>query len=369
MRSFAAPLFNFLIIAVGIHQFGKVLWGEVISIQIAIFLVVFLANWGNKEYLLRQYSNQPARMDGEFYSSIITRGVVLIGGGLFYLFFHPMVATLMLVWMILQFVYTSSESLVVYHQKFKSQLLAEVLGAAVLLVFLLAKSEFDIRLLLTGFVLSFLVKNLVVYSSIKPSWGGSIGWNKQHFVLALPFFLIGLSGWLQSKVDLYVVDYFLSNSKLSEYQLLLSMFLMLQSASALLIAPFTKHIYRVENNALSKMKIGLMLAGIPVVLAGTLGVYMVLEWGMDMNLDTMYYGYGAIFTLPSFFYLMDIMILYRNKQEKSVLMVNLVGAILNFIITIVFIQSIGIEGALIGIVAAQWGMLILFKFWKKNHAN
>ena len=61
VRSFSSPVFNFIIALFGIKTFGKQDWAMLINAMLWIFLITFSIGWGNKDYLIRRYSAQPAK--------------------------------------------------------------------------------------------------------------------------------------------------------------------------------------------------------------------------------------------------------------------------------------------------------------------
>ncbi|HRF98208.1 MAG TPA: polysaccharide biosynthesis C-terminal domain-containing protein, partial [Aggregatilineales bacterium] len=56
-------------------------------------------------------------------------------------------------------------------------------------------------------------------------------------------------------------------------------------------------------------------------------------------------------------YLPIIHQLYGKNEQNFVLWVNIVGAVINGVLNLIFIPSMGITGALFASAICQWGML------------
>ncbi|MDH7448046.1 hypothetical protein [Aquimarina sp. 2201CG14-23] len=188
----------------------------------------------------------------------------------------------------------------------------------------------------------------------------------KEFHHAFPFFLLGFSGWIASKIDIYIVDFYLPKARLSEYQLLITAFLMLQALSAYITLPFTKHIYRLADSIVKKIQKKLYWIAIPLVSVGSLIIWIVMEQFVQLNLNYNYYIVGGLIALPSFFYELNVMQLLKNHKEKKVILINCIGFIINFIFILTLIKEYQIFGVLLSVCITKWLVLIIYKLESKK---
>lgn len=361
-RSIAVPIFNFLIAIIAVKYLGKENWGNFIQILLWIYFVAFISNFGNKDYLLRKYSENPSRIYTNFSVAFVTRSIFLLSSLLLILFFSVKIALLSMLLSILIFAYQSLESLVLYKQKFGIQLIAEIAGFSVIIGFIFLKKEVTTDVILIAYCLSFLLKFLLVFSNLKISFYSlEIRFSKKLIQTLIPFFLIGLSGWLASKIDLYVVTILLTKSELASYQLLITAFLMLQAFAAFIMYPFSKHIYRLNKKSVLKLKKILMLVSLPIISICTIIIWCILELIVKLNLNFDLYILGGLSALPIFFFMVDIFELYKQKKEKIVMYINFIVAFISLLLTLLLIPIYGLKGAMLSVVISQYLLVILYK--------
>ncbi|MBL4670512.1 MAG: polysaccharide biosynthesis C-terminal domain-containing protein [Flavobacteriales bacterium] len=362
LRNFAPSLFNFGIAIIGVQYCGTENWGELVSILITLFIVNFIANWGNQEYLIRAYSKKPNSILNLYFSSLTTRSLFLVLSLGFFFYYSASIAMLGIALIVVQFIYNSLGSLIIYHQKFKSQLLAEFLGFLVIFLAISFNRSFSVSYFLIAYLVSFLLKLSILIPLLKlfPK-KGMMQFNKTYILEMAPFFLIGLSGWMQSKVDLYIVDYFLTPSDLAQYQLVITAFIMLLSISALLTQPFSKHLYRINEQVILKIRKLVSWAGLPITIVGSWVIWYFLENYTVVHLNVNVYWMLALSIFPPFLYAVDILNYYKRKEEKKVMKITFIGALINLILTLILTPTYGIFGATIGVCIAKWTVLVIYK--------
>ena len=361
-RSLAMPISNFLIAIVGVKYLGKENWGDFIQVLLWIYFVVFIANFGNKDFLLRLYSKNPSTIYSHFSKSFFSRIVFLSLAVVLFFFFSIKIALLSILLSILIYSYQSIESLVIFKQKFLTQLIAETVGFTIILGFIFYKTSLSTTTLLMAYCIAFLLKFTIVIVALKIDFKQfEFRFSKDQIKPLIPFFLIGFSGWLASKIDLYVVNLLLPKTQLATYQLLITAFLMLQAFAAYIIYPFTKHLYRLNNTSIQKIKKILYAVSLPLISFCTLLIWFVFEYFVKLNLNINLYILGAFSALPIFFFIVDIIQFYKNGEEKKVMYINFATAIISLILTLILIPIYGIKGALLSVVITQYLLLILYK--------
>lgn len=362
-RSFSTPLFSFTLSILGIRLFGKENWGDFIYVWTIINFFTFLGNFGNKDFLLRKFSANPSKIIQYFSVSFSSRIVVLSFSLLLFFIVNPITALYSIVLIIAIFTYQSLESLIIYHQKFLAQLYAEFFGFAMICILFLNDFKFTLPFLITTYIASYFLKIITIAFALK----SELKFFKFYFSInelkkSFPFFLIILSSWIASKIDLYVVNFKLNNAQIAKYQLAITAFFLLQSLSYLIIVPFNKHLYRLPSSAIHKIKIKLGYISVPTIVVGTLIIWAILKYIALLNVSTFFYIFGGLASLPIFFYVIDIMLCYRNKKENKILKINVISAVINVALTYYLIDFYGITGAIATVFISQLVILTFYKF-------
>ncbi|WP_114902353.1 lipopolysaccharide biosynthesis protein [Kordia sp. SMS9] len=366
IQGFSSPIFNFLIVVFGIKIFGKTEWASLINVMIWVFFISFIFGWGNRDHLLRTYSENPSKMYHAFFRNLFSRALLLPFSGIFFLFFPPQIAVWAIVLIGLLFLYNSLSTLVIYHQKFGAQLLAEVIGFALIFGSVFYVNTFQLETFLQIYVVATFVKLIVLSLQLK-FWTASFSAkiSLQEFKAGLPFFILGLSGWLASKIDIYAVDFHLEKSQLAEYQLLITAFLMLQALAAYITIPFTKHIYRVSDDVVQQIKYKLYAVSLPLTVVGGFAIWFVMEYFVKLGFGYEYYIVGGLIALPCYFYTLNIMELMKNHQERTIIYFSFFAFFVNISLILLLIETYEIFGVLLSVAITQWVVLLTYKlYWR-----
>lgn len=366
LQGFASPAFNFLIVVFGVKVFGKADWASLINVLLWVFFVTFMLGWGNRDHLLRKYSQEPGQMYHAFFSNFLSRSLLMPFALLFFLFFPVHISLWAVILVVLTFSYSSLSTLVVYHQRFSAQLIAEIVAFGIIFGSIFYVETFDLEVFLQLYTVAFLVKLSLLSVQLnfwKEPFSATI--SIQEFNAGLPFFILGLSGWLMSKVDIYVVDFYLEKSQLAEYQLLITAFLMLQALAAYMTIPFTKHVYRVSDEVVQKMKYKLYAAAFPLTILGGFLIWFVMEYFVELGFTYDYYIVGGLIALPCYFYTLNIMELMKNHKERTIIYISFFGFFVNFSLIFLLIESYEILGVLISVCITQWVVLLAYKMYRR----
>jgi len=366
LQGFANPAFNFLIVVFGVKVFGKTDWASLINVLLWVFFVTFMLGWGNRDHLLRKYSLEPGQMYHAFFSNFLSRSLLLPFALLLLLFFPFPVSLWGIVLVVLTFCYSSLSTLVVYHQRFSAQLVAEIVAFGIIFGSIFYVETFDLETFLKIYALAISVKLVVLSVQLnfwKEPFSATI--SLQEFKAGLPFFILGLSGWLISKVDIYVVDFYLEKSQLAEYQLLITAFLMLQALAAFITIPFTKHVYRVSYKVVRKIKNKLYAIAFPLTILGGFAIWFVMEYFVQLGFSYEYYILGGLIALPCFFYTLNIMELMKNHKERTIIYISFFGFFVNISLIFLLIETYEIFGVLISVCITQWILMLTYKVFQR----
>jgi O-antigen/teichoic acid export membrane protein len=365
LKMVSVPLLNFLTLLLGIKFYGKENWGAFISISIWIYFIAFIAKWSGQNYLIKEFSKNTSNYLTIFYSNIFERSILLIPSVFLFLYFPFSIVISSIVLLLLLFIYNSYDVLLIYNQKLQLQFITEIIGFVILFIGFYLFPVFNLTTIIYLFCLSFLVKISLLFFNFNHSFKAiSLQISLSNLFKTIPFFLIGFSGWLASKCDIYVVSYFFSKKELSEYQMLISCFLLLQAIPAYLVLPINKHLFRLPQNAIKKIKNKLIWFTLPIIVLSSILIWFVLSSLVRIQLSFLIYFFAAFSAVPTYFYIVDVMQLYKKNKEKKIIKFSFITAFLNLIALILLVPNFRILGAIISICLAQW--LYLFFILKEN---
>ncbi len=367
LHSLTLPFFGILVSYLVVKLASVERWGEFVQVMIFVQLGAHVMNWGNKEYLLREFSRNPSQMAFAWQRALWTRSLLLIPFG-FILWlggFSAVLTLFMWLWAVALLFFQSFDVWVVYRRDFLFAMLLEAVGILVMAAAIYSWAETSTVLRLTTlFALVYLGKTAALVARFRADVRGKLGENgrfqPRYFSLALPFFLLGLTGMLQSRIDLYTVSYYLPEKEVGQYQVFINLMIYAQSISAFILVPFIKTIYRLNNQAILKMSSRLFLLGCVLVipLLGLAHVVITYLYGFELPLPMLISG--GLFVIPIYFYLPTIYALYKTNVQWQVIVVNLVGLGMNFLLNLWLVPRVGSLGAMIGSAAAQWAMWLVY---------
>ena len=365
------PVLNILVSLLVIRFASVDLWGKFVYILIIVNLTNHILMWGNKDYLLKEFSKLPGDIIGKWQSCLKSRSILLPFFIPVLLFFDfPLITkVLIFLWVFFALVYNSFDVVIVYRQKFAFSVLMEIFFLAFLLVSVIVfHYSLNIDLLLMLFAASTMVKSLILINYFRIDlFSRYLGkFNLQILVAALPFFILGLSGMLQSKIDLYSVAYFLSEKEVGSYQVIINLLIYVQTFSNVILIPFVKNVYRLPQEKVQKISRWLFVAGVAIALPALLVIYCVLTLLYRIEISTVFLLLGALFILPIFYYLPKIYTLFKNDYQNKVVLINVLGIFANLMLNILLIPAFGIIGAIAASASAQWIMLSAYLFHERT---
>ncbi len=348
LRPLHTSLVSFLIIRY--HDIS--LWGSFVVFLIGVELLTTLLNWGQKPYLLREFSLHPSTIGQQwskasyariplFLFAIIT--IVIVPS--FREYFIPLS-----IWVFFKWCGFLFEPIIQYHRKYGWSIAAELVALAVAaFTIMFVAEEIELPTLLFVFALSSGAKSLVLLPLLK-EWEAStfsINSVKKELAISFPFFALSIAGLLQTKSDLYVASYLLNSKALASYQVILSFLLLGQTVSAMILGPFQKNIYRWQGDDIRQLKNFYLKVGFLLTLVFSLGLYFVLRYIYLIDFSLWFMPLFFAYLFPLYTYFIESQILLKFKHEKQLLYFNLVTAVCNIVFSIFLINLFGIEGALL----------------------
>ena len=370
LRFLLPTIVQFLIAKITLRNHPS-LWGEVVEVLIYVQLFAAISSWGTKEYVLREYSRDPKDGNALWHKSIASRlPLVLLFFLSLFIFFEFWVAIIAGLWLLASFVHQSFDTLILFMNRIRQTFIVElcILLFVLSLYFLVpnsAVSMYSVLLFLAStMTLRVMVDYLLFQTEIHRS---KFTFSVTYIRKASLFTLLGISGFLFSKIDLFIVDYFLDNGMLSRYQLFISMFVQIQAIAGLLFMPFNKQIYRLAKSRIPRLVMLYGLFGVMIAFLGMIAFYLLGEYYLFLNIPMNHYVVGAIGSIGIFFALPIIHMLYGERRETIVLMLNLIGFLLNAGLSILLIRKLSLFGVITATSISQTLISLSYFFLLLNH--
>lgn len=359
------PVFNVLVSLLVIRQTSAAVWGEFVQVLLVVQLGVHIVNWGNKEYLLRAFSRQPGELGRLWQTAFFTRWLLFpVFMAVMALWGWPAAWLPMIwVWAAGLVVAQSFEALVLFRRAFVFALVVELAAVVALVAGVLVLGS---QVTAGGLVALFAVTQagkaaaflLYFRASVLTRRRGRI--DPAWFGLAFPFYLLGFTGMLQSRVDLYSVSALMTPADVGRYQVLTGLLLTIQAMANFILLPFVKTVYRLKTAVIFKISwrlfgLGLLLVPPALVVAGWL-----LRHLYHFDISILLLVVGGLYVLPIYFTLPIIYALYKADRQREVLYVNLANIGLDLGLNILWIPRWGLLGALLSTTLTSWLTLVFY---------
>ncbi len=338
-------------------------WGAFVGAQIVVGLMVHVMSWGNKDWLLRRVSAVPADTGRLWQRALWARArflpvaVVVV----FFLGFDRATAVWISLWVGAAFLAQSLDAPILITRRFKMAIAVELAAFSTVVVALMLSADVEPSGVIRAFALGAMARAGLLLVALVGRLGPGLEWTPEpgYIVSAAPFFLLGLSGMLQSKMDLYMATLFLDDAAVGRYQVIVNTFIMLQAGGAFLVVPFAKTLYRASDEVAAAFARSVWLVGVGLTAAGTGGAWLLLNRVYHFGMGPSWFVLGALLVLPVFGFAPRVYRLFREGRERAVVMISLVGAAVNLGVSVVLLKSLGAIGALVGSVLSQWVTLAM----------
>ncbi len=337
---------------------GAAQWGAFVGTQIVVGLMVHFLSWGNKDWLLRRAAEEPAAMGRLWQGALWARARFLPVALLIVLFqgHDPVTFVWVALWILAAFLVQSFDAPILITRRFKTAIAIEMVAFAAVVVVLMQPADLGASTVIRAWAVGALVRaSLLLLTLIKRlGMGFGLVVEPRYFAAAAPFFLLGLSGMLQSKMDLYMANLFLDDPEVGRYQVIVNTFIMLQAGGAFLVVPFAKTLYRAKEAVVAAFARSVWLIGVGITGVGISGAWVLLNGIYHFGLGLPWFVLGALLVLPVFGYAPRVYRLFGAGRERAVVVISLVGAGVNLVVSVMLLKTFGAIGALMGSVVSQW---------------
>jgi O-antigen/teichoic acid export membrane protein len=369
-----SSLANLITSVLVIRFFSTDWWGEIVILQLIQYITFPVCTWGNKEYLLREFSKYPGNIERLWKQSFATRSVLLL---------LPLLVVMcsdlsvisgihLFLWILFRFIQQAFDSVITFDKKFFWGFWVEIVALGfnclALLLGLQVLTFNAILLILTvshgirAFGSAWLFRKLIFGDA---KWQLSYKMIKESF----SFMLLGFTGLLQTKIDTVVLSILLTKEQLAFYQVFTSFLLLIRSVSSFIIYPFLKNIYRFTKQKIYQVSNQLLSIGSAISVLGLLLLYPLMIHMYHFETPAINYVLGLLLCIPGFWFGPIVFLLFKKDKQHLVFWNNMVGIVINVVLCVLFIPVIGITGALLSSMAAQVTMAGVYMYYASRIIN
>lgn len=357
------PLGGFVVPWIVVRTASLETWGEAMGMVIPMQLFLHIASWGCRELLLRTFATGPADPVGRTVENLLNRAVIFLP----MLFVAAMMGSttwrIAASWGGAVFIITSFEALLIWRKQFRLLFTMDGLGLVVQCGFLLLQPALSINTVLFSLLVSGACRLTILAIALRsqlPAWrtviSGSIAL-REHFSEALPFFLIGFSGLLASRIDLYTANALVAPAEVGRYQIIASLFVQCQALAALVVLPLSRDLLKLNVVSVARYaRRTRMWAALGLIPLCALA-WILFRYGFGFRLAWHTLVAAALMVWPVFAYVPFINTLYKHGRERIVMWSNFAAAATSCVLTALLLPSIGPTGGLLAAAAGQWLML------------
>ncbi|MCW5516898.1 polysaccharide biosynthesis C-terminal domain-containing protein [Muriicola sp. Z0-33] len=206
--------------------------------------------------------------------------------------------------------------------------------------------------LMSAFVGSilFITRKKVIFNYLKIGYDTFI---KRYLSFALPLLLLAIWAWINNYFDRYAIEYFLTVKQVGTYNASYSVgskfFILLSPIFMILVTP---HVYDLSRTYLKKKSIKKFAAyyiiiSVPILI----GIYFLRNYIGEILLSENYReGFHIIFWIALAFFIITLtqlfeLLFYAKERTKVLMYGNMVAALFNILLNIIWIPRFGIMGA------------------------
>jgi O-antigen/teichoic acid export membrane protein len=361
------PALNVLLSVLVVRLYSAELWGALIGWFLLVQLGVHFVAWGNKDYLVRRFSQNPARIAAAWQTSWLTRATLLLPTGVWLVLSSDssIRAVLLILWCVLLAFDQAFEAPVVYYKEFGWAAAIDFFGLLFQIgMVLVLGTRLDLDALILILLLATLLKAIALSARfgralLSQGWMGRLDWGELR--ASFPLFLLTLSGLLASRIDAYAVNALLPRASVAQYQIYLNFLLILQTGAAVLLLPFVKNLYRLGALAFLNQVLRFTGLGLLVTIPGIISIYFLIPLLYHWTLTLQQLALGFLIVLPPFFYIPIVYALYQQKRESVVVLYSFAAAAISLTLSIWLLPQLGLVGGLVGNASGQ--IVIGIAYW------
>lgn len=361
VRQLLKSVFGFVIAFLVIKYANKEIWGEFVAYMLFVLFAEQVVSWGNKEFLLREFSKNPSAIKTTWTSVLLIRFPLVILLSVISIIFFKTTFLYIFIWLTGRFLAQSSQPLIVYTKKFNQAIFIELISFFIFfIIFFFQKNNITLAKLLELIAVYHLLKGSLYGISYSTYFKLKNNINFKYFRIALPFFIMAILGFVASKIDLYLVNYFLNKTEIANYQIINAGLLFIQSLALFIYTPFIKNIYRINSKTIHKIQVLISKIGLFVIPILLVALYIITVHFYEFTMPISFLILGFLITFPSYYFGILIIKMLGEYHEQLVAKIIGFGILVNLIVSYSLLSlKFGILGVLIGMALSQFIMLLL----------
>ena len=368
-----APVANALYSWLLIRDQGIEFWGEFVLPLLIANLSYQVTAWGHRDYLLKCFSEKPTIIGSLWTSNLLARLPVLAISILIFLVASPFSSSInlwMVVWMTAIYWSKAFNVVILFEKKFSVSSWLEALTALFVgcLLFIFG-SEISLTQLIMLMGLSVLLKSLFLSLYFRSYFSTAASWltGFQSVKASFGFFLPAVTGFLQNRIDIYLVALLMPVEALGIYQILMNLMAITHSSFGIALGPFIKNIYRAADETFRKVNYLMTIYGTLLCAIATGFMYLIINYYYELTVDTIIFGLVLLQLIPLANYQLKIYRLFKLNKPYSIVWINLSLVLIYLPSTLLLIPAYGLTGALLGNVINQWVALVAIHFTCKYY--
>lgn len=369
LRVVQTPLLNTLFSLIIVRFFATTLWGELSEIILWVTLFVQLFLWGTKDYTLIEFSRQPRHIASIWWTGMISRLLFIIPGIIFFLLYFDGSAPLRnatIIFFISRGIYLSFESLIIYFRYFSFSFSLEAISFLLLVGILsfINADQIQVKILwLLAFVeILKLILSFFRFSKFLVTERISILPDFKVLLASLPFFLIVMSGFLQSRMNQFCINSMLDSVEIARFQIINNFNLLISALPSILITPYLKNLYHSGSKILIKLPNLLIKWSLIIVPLSVLISWTFVRFIYKLPYSNMELLASLLYCIPVFFYSSIIYFFFKQNKSYLVVIFSLIGAVITLLSSMIFIKILGLTGGLLAGLTGQILMSVLYYF-------
>ena len=367
-KSVITPLLSLLFSYIIIKSNGPKLWGQFVEYLLFFYIAGIVCNWGSKMYLLRLFSSNPGSIIQNWQDYFTVRFPIVVCFILIIiLVYNPSFFIYLIVWLLSVFVKNSVLPIIFYQRDFLKMIIVELLGFALLFFLIIQASALTFQKTIEYYSLSMLfiaMGYIILYPKFFYLKKLKVDFNLLK--LGLPFTLLAITGFLQSKVDLYVLNFYANEVTLGNYQIISGLFVFSQSIAGIIALPYIKNIFRLPAFTIKKIKNMMKWLGLISSIIASVIIYFLLNiYGITLT----YKGYifGFFISFLCYLYTIDLYILLKQNKENTIVKISSLCLIINLLLSILFLSlGMNVEGVLLANAICQFIAVLSYKYYSLN---
>ncbi len=353
-----------------IKKHSTALWGEYVTLLIWVNFIMIFSYFGNRDYLLKRFSEQPGKIYTTWLSNFSTRFLVFSLIGVF-IFFIPLFEPYripILIWTFLLFYNQSFGVLILYQKDFKFNFITELIRnssivGVLFFFFETLQLEKFLYIIIAGLIIKAIFYSIFYRKILQNT---KIVLDTQSLVLSIPFLIPMVLGTLRTRIDSYYGTIYFTKEHLSQYQIFISLIALVQMGAAYMINPFIKVFYRISKKTRTAIEKQFLFLGIGVGVVAIVAIYIIINYVYEFTFSGTSYLLGYLFIVTLFVHLLLINEFYKSNKQTLVVIIIGVTALIQITLGYFTIETYQSIGALSIKVVGQWIVVLALLVFRKQ---